>query len=185
MKRLFIAIDISDNLEVNNIIKGLKNKLNQDKIGWVKPENMHITVKFIGSTPSEKTKKIVEITKKTCEHIKPFELKFSKIGIFGSSYKPRVIWIGFEENIVLSNLAENIKKELDKIGYPYDRQNFVPHLTLGRISKIESKKYFQSVLDGYKDIELKPILINNIYLFESVLQKTGPEYRIIESINLQ
>jgi len=184
MKRLFIAIDISDNQEVNNIYREVKKKLFNNKIRWTKPENMHITLKFLGSTPAEKVKNIVEVMGNVAKDYKEIEMNFSRVGLFGSSYKPRVIWLGFKENLVLTELAENLKRKLEPIGFPYDRQNFVPHLTLGRINKIESKSYFQSVLNGYKKLDLQAFQIKKIYLFESILQKEGPEYRVLHEVDL-
>ena len=179
MKRLFIAIDLSDNQEVNMIYQEVKKRLLNNKIGWVKPENMHLTLKYLGSTPEEKVKKIIEDMHKSCENRKEISLEFSRIGIFGSSYKPRVIWLGFKENVFLEEFAEEIKKAMLPLGFSIDRQNFVPHLTLGRINKIESKRYFQSVLDQYRSLEFKPVTINKIYLYESILHKEGAEYKVI------
>ena len=179
MKRLFIAVDLSGNQEVNKIYSEIKRRLINNKIRWVKPQNMHLTLKFLGSTPSDKVDSIIEITKQTVGKFKKTELLISQIGLFGSSYKPRVIWLGFEENKVLSELGEALKNDFIPLGFPYDRQNFVPHLTFGRINKIESKQYFQSVLNDYKELNLNPIKIKSIFLYESILRKEGPEYRVL------
>ena len=181
--RLFIAIDITDNEEVIGIYKELKKRLAAEKIRWVKPENMHLTLKFLGSTAPEKVDDIKKLMKKVCEgkHLSPLE--FSRIGIFGSSYKPRVIWLGFKENKEIAALAQELKSGLVPLGWEYDRQNFVPHLTLGRVTKINSKKYFQSVLDDYKTLNIKPLEIEKITLYQSILGKEGPVYKEIFEVS--
>lgn len=185
MKRLFIAIDLSINQEVNSIHSKIKFLLKHENINWVKPENMHITLKFLGSTPSEHIVEINKIVTDACQNLAPIQLEFEKIGLFGSSYAPRVIWLGFAENEILSQFAETLKKNLVRLGFEYDRQNFVPHLTLGRIQKIETKSYFQSVLNNYKTLSLSPVKVENIYLFESILRKNGPEYISLKSWDLK
>lgn len=184
MKRLFIAVDLSDNQDVNKVYSEVKKKLFNNNIRWTKPENMHLTIKFLGSTPVEKVEKITSIMQNTIEESRSIALRFSRVGLFGSRYKPRVIWLGFKENSPLNELAENLKRKLEPIGFPYDRQNFVPHLTLGRINKILSKPHFQSVLDQYQELVFEPLKIGSIYLYESVLRKEGPEYRVIKEIKM-
>jgi 2'-5' RNA ligase len=184
MKRLFIAIDISENQDVMRIYKDVKMRLSKDKIRWVKPENMHITLKFLGSTPAEKVKDVIKTMENISRKYSSTELVFSRVGIFGSSYKPRVIWIGFEENASLQNLAADLKQAYVPLGYEADRQNFVPHLTLGRISAISSKRYFQTVIDRHRNLQSAPVTVNKIYLYESILRREGPEYKVLKAVDL-
>ncbi|OIP01679.1 MAG: 2'-5' RNA ligase [Bacteroidetes bacterium CG2_30_33_31] len=184
MKRLFIAINFSDNQDINLHFLKLKNLLKNNKIAWIKPENMHLTIKYIGSMPSEKIENMINLMEESLDKRKSFLLEFDKIGIFGSSYNPRVIWIGFKECHILNEIAENIKSNFVKLGISYDRQNFVPHITIGRINKIESKQYFQKVISDNRQINCSPVLVNKIILYESILQKNGPEYQILKTIEL-
>lgn len=184
MKRLFIAIDCSDNKDVILIHRRLKMMLKNDKMSWTKPENHHLTLKFLGSTPSESIADIQKVLENICEHTDKISLEFSRLGIFGSSYKPRVIWLGFENNPIITALAEEIKTEFIPLGFKADRQNFVPHLTLARVQKIQSKAFFQSVLDSNQPQKTESLQVNEILLLESKLQKEGPEYHIIKRFQL-
>lgn len=185
MKRLFIAFDLSENQDIISTYQALKNQLNASQIGWIKQENLHITLKFLGNSPVESIEKIDSVLKNVCHNQLPFKLEISRIGIFGSSYKPRVIWLGFEKNPQLIGFAKKLAEELVPIGFTIDRQNFVPHLTLGRIGKIDSKQYFKSVMDKFKTLNLNSISLESIYLYESTLLKNGPEYKALKTYNLQ
>ncbi|MBN2745323.1 MAG: RNA 2',3'-cyclic phosphodiesterase [Bacteroidales bacterium] len=185
MKRLFIAIDLSDVPEIVLLQNSLKNKLGGSTIYWTKPENQHITLKFLGNTALETIPSIEQILNNITQDVIEFTLHSNSLGIFGSSYKPRIIWLSFEDNKTLGQLAQAIHQELIPLGYEVDRQNFVPHLTLGRIRKIDSKRYFQQVIEDLRFPKIQEITIDKIYLYESILKKSGAEYQIIEEFSLR
>ncbi len=180
MKRLFTAIKVTPSEEFLGIYFRLKKSLHQDKIKWVDIDNIHITLKFFGETPVEKINDICDALENSVYDHEPFELSLRDVGIFGSSYKPRVIWLGIDESEELQGLAMDMKHELQLIGYEPDRQNFVPHLTIARIKYIENKKFFQKVIDENKSGFIQKIPVEEIVLFESILHRTGPEYVVVE-----
>jgi 2'-5' RNA ligase len=116
---------------------------------------------------------------------KRLQINFNKLGVFGSKYQPRVLWMGMENTEGLLQLQNQIELALEGIGLKTDRQNFVPHLTIGRIKKLQSKKYFQSVVDRYQEFNSGAILIDRLYLYESILRKEGPEYRVLKEFILK
>ena len=184
MKRLFIAVDLADNEDITNIHREVSRQLGKEKIKWSRPENLHLTLQFLGSTPAEKVAGIKESLTRCARQHRPVELTLQRVGIFGSRYKPRVIWLGFEPDDALGELARCIHRNMEPLGFPPDRQNFVPHLTLGRIREIQSRKFFQSVLDHYAQIKAPAIFIDKFYLYESVLHKSGPEYSVVGEFEL-
>jgi len=185
MKRLFAAIKIKPPEGFLHIYYGLKANLKNDKIKWVDINNIHLTLKFLGETPNEQIPNIVEKLGKISLKHSNFSLEFRDIGIFGSSYKPRMIWIGVEENKVLLSLAKDILIGMDDIGFKRDRQNFVPHLTLGRIKFIDDKNRFQQIITKYSSTKMEKQEITEFNLYESILKREGPEYKLIESFNLK
>jgi 2'-5' RNA ligase len=183
MKRLFAAIKIYPSDTFLQVYYGLRTSLRNDKIKWVDTKNIHITLKFFGETGEDK---IPEITEKLTEiaHVSPFfTMNIKNVGIFGSSYKPRVIWFGIEKNEQLTVLASQVLNAMDEIGFKRDRQNFVPHLTVGRIKYIDDKNRFQQTIDKYKFTEIQNQEVSGFNLYESILRPQGPEYRIIEKID--
>lgn len=184
MKRLFAAIKIHPDEQFRKIYNQLKFGLSEDKIKWVDLNNTHLTLKFFGETPEEQIDKIAQAMDEAVLDAAAFEIHLKNTGIFGSRYNPRVIWFGIEPNDQLQNLYSNLKKNLEELGYEYDRQNFVPHLTVGRIRNLKNKHYFQKVIDKYKNVELQKEQINKLILYESILRPTGPEYIVVEEFKL-
>ena len=183
-KRLFVAIKIHPGEEFLRLYYQLKKTFQQEKIKWVEKDNVHATLKFIGETPAEQVEDIIGALSEARLGIMPFDLVLEGMGIFGSSYNPRVIWFGIRKDRQMGNLAENIFSELEAIGFERDRQNYVPHLTVGRIKDIQDKKRFQEQLDKIKPGHIQTIRVEEFYLFESILEPTGPVYEVIESFNL-
>ena len=176
MKRLFAAIKILPDEHFLRVYYALMNDLKNDKIKWVKPENIHLTLKFFGKTPDNQLDVITEVLGDISKKINPFWVEFTRTGIFGSSYKPKVIWYGIKDEDQMKELGQKMISQLDWAGFPSDRQNFVPHLTVGRIKSISNKKLFQQTIDEYKEAFLQKILIKDFYLFQSILKPNGSEF---------
>lgn len=185
MKRLFAAIKINPTDAFTSRYWSLKTQLKDEKIRWVDPDNFHITLKFFGETPEHHIPAISVALRQSTEEISAFQISLSEIGIFGSSYNPRVIWIGVEAPPALPDLFGNILRNLAEIGIEKDRQNFVAHLSLGRMKNIEDKKHFQQIIDKNRSGHIQKEEVKNFHLFESILKPTGPEYNILETYPLE
>ena len=179
MQRIFIALKINVSEELAAVYASLKHKLSNEKIKWVPLENIHITLRFIGEIPEESVQKI-------CSHLCPahdfthVRIEFSGIGIFGSSYNPRVIWLGIKTNTDITAVAMQLQQQLEQIGFLPDRQNFVPHLTLARINHLNDKNYFNEILSSYKHIKVPPQTPDGYYVVESKLLPGGPQYSYLK-----
>lgn len=180
MKRIFAAVKIELQPAIHQLFQQLKQHLSADKIKWVEEENLHITLKFFGETPEDKVEAIAVALKQITTQLS-FEITFGQLGIFGSSYNPRVVWLGIEDGGNLSKLSERIKEIVVPLGFPNDRQNFVPHLTLGRINALTDKTHFQRVIDRYRTNPFEKQEIDKFILYESILTPSGPQYIIIET----
>ncbi len=185
MKRLFVAIKVYPDKNFLTTYRSLQHALQLEKISWVKPDNFHLTLKFLGKTQEEKLPLIRTTLQETVQKNVGFPLTFSGTGIFGSAYKPRVIWFGTEPNATLQKMGEQILDALDDAGFPRDRQNFVPHLTIGRIRKIEHKKNFQQAVSDHRNDFLQTINVDNIILYESLLRPEGAIYRPVYRFKLK
>lgn len=184
MKRLFAAIKVHPGEEFLKSYYFLKKSLDREKIKWVDPANIHITMKFFGETPEHHIPGINAALRQASEKISPLKFEIADTGIFGSSYKPRVIWFGIQPREGLISMANIIFDELEKIGIEKDRQNFVPHLTMARIKFIQDKKLLQAAIDKHKNRLIQKEEVNEFHLFESILRPEGPKYEIIDSFTL-
>lgn len=187
MKRLFLAIPIiTENNGFVPLINDLKKRLSHEKmINWVRPTNIHLTLKFIGETPPQDEPKIIEAVSKVVEKHQSFTMDFNRTGIFGSRYAPRVLWLGMQQTPEeLLSLEEDVLTAFDGIGYLRDRQNFVPHLTLGRIKDLCEKQYFQKVVQAIEQKTYIQQNVNEIILFQSILRSDGAVYKVMKKWQL-
>jgi 2'-5' RNA ligase len=184
MKRLFAAIKVNPSEVFLKQYYFFKKNLQLEKIRWVDLQNMHITLKFFGETPEHHIPAIDAALKQASSRMGPFTYNIADAGIFGSSYKPRVIWFGIQPQEQIKMLANNVFDELEMIGMERDRQNFVPHLTIARINELNEKKHFQEVIDKYREGFIQKEEVNQFHLFESHLGPKGPKYTIIASYSL-
>ena len=185
MKRLFIAIKINPDREFLQLYEELRTQLKFEKITWVSLHNVHITLKFLGDTPEDKVEAVAAGMKKAAEGISPFSFRLGGLGIFGSSYQPRVIWAGIKDWKELAGIGEKIIREMEVLGWERDRQNFVPHLTIGRIKFIKDKQTFQEVIGEYKHVDIQEVNVTEVRLYESELTRQGPVYTVIDRVELR
>ena len=176
MKRLFAALKINPDAEFLSRYHSLQLAMKYQQIKWVEEKNIHITLKFFGETEERKIPGISSVLRKRASVSEPIDLRLSQLGIFGSSYAPKVIWVGIEPYASLSLLMKSIQEDLKPAGFEPDRQNLVPHLTLGRIKQLNDKVLFDKNIALFNNLESAAMHIPEIILYESILHREGPEY---------
>ncbi len=185
MKRIFLAIKITPNIKFNELYQSLRKDLMNERIKWINPTNLHLTLKFFGETEDVKITEINTLIDTIVSNTNSFSFEISNLGIFGSSYQPKVIWLGINESSELVYLANTILNSLETIGFERDRQNFVPHLTLGRINYLTDKEMFKKIISKHNISAIQTVNVNEIFLFESILRKEGAIYNIMNSYRLK
>jgi 2'-5' RNA ligase len=184
-KRLFIAIKILPGEQLLKKLNYLKTNLIGNNINWIPVEHFHQTLVFLGNASTSKLKDIVDVMKAGASESPSFDLELGNLGIFGSRYDPRVIWVGMQPVEKLTDLHFSLRKGLEKRGFRFDRQNFVPHLTLARIRKIENKPHFHEVISGWEPGIVQTMKVQEIVLYESVLGSRGASYFELDNIGLE
>jgi 2'-5' RNA ligase len=185
MKRIFAAIKAQPDEKFMQVLRELKKKSVNDKITWVDPANIHITLKFFGETDDDQISLIINRLNDLALQYDPFDIQLHGTGVFGSSYQPRVVWIGITHNPALIRLGQEILDEMERIGFKKDRQNFVPHLTLGRIKYIQNKYRFSELIGTFSETSISSETITGFHLIESLLSPKGPTYKVLESFNFK
>jgi len=137
--RVFVAVQFSDGLrrQLAEAIARLSRAVPPRSVQWVKAENIHITLKFLGDTPVNDIAKIGEALTSAVSAAEPFEFAPNGFGCFPDARKPRVVWIGVdhEGGQKLKALASAVEAALAPLGYPPEPRPFSPHVTLGRIRR--------------------------------------------------
>ena len=185
MKRLFTAIKITPDPGFLDQLHDIQSQLGHEKIRWVEEQNIHITLKFFGATEEAKIPLITQILQDVAAGTNGFSFSLKKLGVFGSSYDPWVVWAGIEPFSEIASLMNIIRNKMDAAGFEADRQNVVPHLTLGRIKFLKDKPLFQKVMDQNREISSAEMVVDRYILFESILKKEGPTYVALQSFGLR
>lgn len=176
MIRTFIAIEIPDT--IRKIIANFQRSLAEEPfpIRWVKPENIHLTLKFIGEVPPETVQTIREKVFDAPPLTKPFEVTVSGTGVFPNIRKPRVFWIGITRGAEeLIHLAGRIEQELEPLKLRKEKRSYKPHLTLGRFTKTRRIKGLEQFLSP-DILYAGTFRVNSLVLMKSVLSPEGAEY---------
>jgi len=181
MKRLFIAVDIELSEQFQNLTQQLHLDLKNDEFVWIKSALQHLTIRFLGETPEDKIEPIYNALLTLANTSQPFELQLDKMGVFGSKYAPDTLWYGFSEFSLLKNLFEKLEKELSFIGFSANYGNFVPHITVGRIKRVDNKKRFWETIEKRQPQFEQTIIVHQLKLIQSKLTKDGPVYKTLKS----
>lgn len=185
MKRLFIATKITLSPEYHHLVAQLQQELRHDDITWVKDEVSHLTLRFLGATPDFKIPALKEAIAEACAPSSPFYLELNKLGVFGSHYKPEVLWLGFEEFFFFRQLFDRLEPKLLEQGFEPAYGNFVPHITVGRIKNILNKQRFWKTFESLRPDFSQMIPVSEITLYQSFLHNDGPEYKVLGKFKLE
>lgn len=181
--RTFIAIELSD--EIRQKIKEIQSEIRpliQSRISWSKPENIHLTLKFLGDVSLDKIESIKESLKKIGRIHSPLEMSFGGIGTFPNFRRPRVIWLGIDrgaEQVI--KIVSSIEMAMKKLGFQPERREFTPHLTLGRIKQrgVNLEK-IKPELKKYDKPNIPIVQVDRLALIKSELYPSGAIYTALE-----
>ncbi|HBE42742.1 MAG TPA: RNA 2',3'-cyclic phosphodiesterase [Bacteroidales bacterium] len=177
MQRIFIALKIKPENNLLRLHSTLKSLLGNEKINWVDPGNIHLTLVFLGDTEEERIKMAAIMLKQRCTGFGEFDFNLSGTGVFKDFRDPRVIWIGIEDPGKLAELYNTIKTGLEDTGFKTEERPFKPHITIARIKFLKHPEILRSVIDKYRDSEIQKVPVKEVILYESILKPTGPVYK--------
>jgi 2'-5' RNA ligase len=180
--RAFVAIPLSAELmqKAGQVQKSLAESL--PGMHWVRPEGMHLTLRFFASIDQETLDKIGEVMLSVGRLFPPFQIEAKGVGAFPSAGRPRVVWLGLRDNEPLRNLYAALETELEGIGIPAEERGFKPHLTLGR-ARFRLPPA-QEILKPYHDFSGGTMPADRLILFESRLQPSGALHLPLKSVTL-
>ena len=184
--RAFIAIKLNEQLHKE--LEQLQNKLKvaDADIKWVKPENIHLTLKFLGNVTDEQIEKVKNTLKKIASDIQSYQIHLAEIGAFPKLSYPRVIWVGMDEGAEeCKALAKSTEDAMEKLGFEKEKRSFSPHLTLGRVRSAKNRQPLIKTVEKEKNFSSSSkLLVEEIVLFKSTLTPKGPIYEPMFKGNL-
>ena len=192
--RIFIAINLPE--KIKNQLEKLEKETaelfpeetSRGLIRWVKKDNLHITLLFLGYIEEENIPQICEIVNEIAKTQNPFSLEFKKV-LYGPPNKipPRLVWVDLEKSAELTDLVKKLKEKVEETGFleKMEKREFSPHITIGRIRTWQWKRIEpEERPDIKKDISLN-FEVNSVEVMESQLKRSGAEYVILETCNLR
>lgn len=183
-ERLFFAIDLPDpyKKEFARLIGHLKKSSKTNAIRWTKLDNLHITLHFMAEVQKNDIQTLISKVRHELAHFREgFVLKFQKINLFPSPYRPRVIVLEIDSQALLTQLVDRIGHVINGLKYELDTRPYRPHLTLGRIKHTHMKLDFLEEINTLPGKELK---VEEVTLFRSEPQQNGSKYTAIATFSL-
>ena len=186
--RCFIAIDINE--QIRKALADLQEELQEQadikrsEAKWVNPENIHLTLKFLGEIKDEQIMDICNITGDVAGRHKAFELDIESVGHFGGK-SARVLWVGTGQNCEkLLQLQQDLEKQLDLAGWPREARKFSGHLTLCRVRSSKAGVELAQMTREYEDFELGTMSVDSVSVYQSQLTPKGPIYTVLGNYRL-
>ncbi len=173
--RLFVAIDISD--EIRKKLEGIQEDIAQTgtDIKFVEPENLHLTLKFLGEVDEDKVIEVVNMLFECLKGVKQFKIGMDGVGFFGNENYVRTIWIGLKEGREeMIRIMEILDKNLNYIRKEEHKPS--AHLTIGRVKGPSNRELLLKKLEELKDIKIGETVVKEVKLVQSQLTKKGPIY---------
>jgi len=179
--RTFIAIELPEPILAAIAMLSDRLRASHARVTWVKPENMHLTLRFLGEIDDENIRRLNTILSDAYRCMIPFTLSVRGAGAFPNMRRPNVIWVGVEspgQSIEMAHLAA--ESAARAIGLPPEERAFHPHLTLVRIKDPREAPPIIDCLDRENDFNAGDFTVKSVSLFSSRLTPHGPVYQRLQ-----
>ncbi len=175
--RAFVAIEISPALREQIAVQTLAlKKALPAKIRWTTPQNIHLTLKFLGDIAPDSLPTLTHALAATAAQQTTFDIAIGGFGVFPGPKNPRIFWIGIQAPPDLAHLHRAIETTCFRLGYPPEEKPFNPHLTLGRLRDQADMTSLRPALQQIQIGPLGQVTISSLTLFRSDLRPQGPIY---------
>lgn len=186
--RLFIGVFIPEELRSALFERGHDSFLVHE-LSWAKKDNLHITMKFLGDVEKGRQPAISETIREVAARFRPFNLSIGSPGVFPTDANPSVFWMGVQGDVeALKKTAVEIENKLETLGYPREKREYSPHVTLARAgqgqSKIPGRALSEQFCKLFSDMKSPMFNVHHIQLIQSQLSPEGSRYSVLDSFPL-
>ena len=184
--RTFIAIKLPDHVQTR--LREVQEQLKEYKIKitWSRPENIHLTLKFLGDIKPEMATSVGRVMEEAAKDFRPMTLCSQAVGFFPNVKRPRVIWTGISgQTDALGQLCEKLDLGLSGLGFQKEARNFTGHLTLGRVKGGGTPDLFIEIMKKFQDMSTEAFTVDSVNLYKSKLMPSGPIYTKLLSVPLK
>ncbi|HLN82683.1 MAG TPA: RNA 2',3'-cyclic phosphodiesterase [Candidatus Binatia bacterium] len=184
MIRAFIAVDLDDPVieKICNVVEILKSRITE--IRWLRKENLHLTLKFLGNIAESQVEPIATALRHPLGLFSPCNISAKGLGVFPDFRRPKILWVGLTGDQLVQLTAE-IESALMPLGFTPENRAFTPHLTIGRWREgNRPAKNLRQKIGSLNDFEFGACAVRQIVLFQSVLKPEGASYSELRTIQL-
>jgi 2'-5' RNA ligase len=154
-------------------------------IRWVSPDNVHLTLKFLGEVGEERVSEVSAAIEKAAAGSGALEMAVGGFGAFPSLRRPSVVWVGIESSAALQNLQERVEGALADLDFPREGRAFRPHLTIGRAKKRARPSEFRGLDDALNGLEYEDVYqVRAVEVMRSRLMPSGAIYDVVQTVEL-
>jgi len=182
--RLFVACELpSEAREGLAAVQRLLQERGAEGLRWVRPEGIHLTLKFLGEVPARRLEAIERALTRAVREPFRLSVRLGRLGSFGGSTGLRVVWVGMEGEVeALAHMAARVEGALEPMGFPRERRPFAVHLTLARVKEGASPQDRRRLFDLVRSLELPPLpgaTLEAVSLMRSTLEPGGARYQCL------
>lgn len=187
--RTFIAIELPENIKLNLklLITSLQKEIDTGNIKWVNPNNIHLTIKFLGTTDLLTIQKITNSIKTISPSLISPKLQIAKLGAFPNLLRPKTLWVGCSYSRELLEIFTMINTICSNFKFPVEKREFSPHLTIGRVNSTPSSDTINKIQFNFKksnNTNFGEFYSPKLTIFKSDLTPSGPIYTVLQRIDL-
>ena len=183
--RAFIAIEIPDAVKSGMADAQTRQRRAGVDAGWTRPEGIHLTLKFLGEIGDEQAQATLRALTEGLGAAGSLQLGIEGVGTFPEARSARIVWVGLTGDVArLAALQAAVERAAVDVGFEPETRPFTPHLTLGRIKRIDDRARWLKALEGLKDFKLPGFTVTSVSLMQSELRPAGAVYRQIGGVAL-
>ncbi|MGO8698918.1 MAG: RNA 2',3'-cyclic phosphodiesterase [Limisphaerales bacterium] len=188
--RLFVAVFPPEPIiqRLSDTIRGLAKVLPPKAVAWSLPEQIHLTLNFLGSTPRERIKDLEQVLGEVCSSVKAHPLEATGLGCFPRPSRPRIIWAGLSDpSGALLALKNKLDERLVELGYAKEDRPFQAHLTIGRVKEMKASERLDltQTMQELRETPFGQWTAAQVELMQSVLSPHGAHYSVVKSFQLR
>lgn len=183
--RTFLAVELSE--EVRETITDLQGELMTvgTEVKWTEPENLHVTLLFLGEVEDREVHRVCRITEETVRGHAPFRMAVEQIGCFPHVRRPRVLWVGIGAGTQeLVAIHDALEEPLMDLGYRREERRYTPHITLGRVKSDRPLEGLQRALARHAGWQGGEMTVREVAVLSSELTPEGPLYTVLSRARL-
>jgi RNA 2',3'-cyclic 3'-phosphodiesterase len=189
MLRTFIAIRIPGDVRqaIHRNVASLKKAVDKSTVRWVAPDNIHLTLKFLGDVAPSNLDLLKQMLAAEAGRHRCFQMEVGTLGVFPNLRQPRVIWVGLEGSPALSALQRGVEAFTERLGYQPEGRAFSPHLTVGRVQDHVHAEDLNALRTAFEKNQVPPlgcVGVDGLDLMKSDLQPGGSVYTTLFSAPL-